>query len=156
MAIPNRPPSLGHVVRQVQHLSRHLIESHSKLSELTDKLNSIEQLSSNELTSFLPSGTGDKVSSSDKRKIAAETMSQMIVRKEHEIRLSGSAIESAAFLVWKHLEYFLLYANSSGTSTLTPYQRAHLRKGNFIVWFVLVSYCKKTYPALFYRRYVDG
>jgi hypothetical protein len=45
-ALPNRPPSLGHVVLALNHLGNKLISAHTAREELTQKLLYIDQLSS--------------------------------------------------------------------------------------------------------------
>jgi hypothetical protein len=60
------------------------------LRETQEKLTSINVLSSVELSSFLPPNVADKLSSSDRRILAATKMKEEVARFEHDIRLSGT------------------------------------------------------------------
>ncbi|XP_040581995.1 nuclear pore complex protein Nup205 [Lepeophtheirus salmonis] len=120
ISIPSRPPSLGHIVTVLRSLSNHLIAAHSSLTDLQDKLSSIQHLSSAELAILL--GSKESIGKSmDKRLLASRKIKASIKNKEHEITLAGIAIEGASLLIWRHLEHFLLYACKNQD---TPYQKA--------------------------------
>lgn len=47
-------------------------------------------------------------------------MKEMTLAKEKEMSLAGSAVENAVFLLWRHLEHFILV---EGATDVTPYQK---------------------------------
>lgn len=116
VAFSNRPPSLGHLLMMIRHLADHLLTSEDNLKFSREKLMSINVLGLAELAVYLPTNVADKLSSSDRRVLASNKMKEDIVRFEHDIKLSGEAVESGLFLLWKHLEHFLNTSNLSERS----------------------------------------
>lgn len=115
-------PSLGHVLVAIKNLAQVLVKSDSSRSELMENIRQINHLSSGELNSFLPSNFGDRLSSSERRALAVRKMEEMTLAKEKEMSLAGSAVENAVFLLWRHLEHFILV---EGATDVTPYQKAY-------------------------------
>ncbi len=139
MVFPNRPPSLGHLLVLVEDLANVILTNHSETTDLKAKLDTVEQLSTGELSALLASTAvssssstaaaqivaHERLSASDKKGLAVSRIRGAIRTKEHEEGLAGSAVEAAAFLTLRHLEFFLLHSNSS--APLTSYQQAHRR-----------------------------
>ena len=89
----------------LQHTAAYLLTIRSVLRDLKEKFNSIHQLSSVELSNFLTEKTS-KLSVIDQQTAAAEKISEKIAEKEHEWALSGSLVENAIFVIWRHLDYY--------------------------------------------------
>lgn len=89
----------------LQHTAAYLLTIRSVLRDLREKFNSIHQLSSVELSNFLTEKTS-KLSVIDQQTAAAEKISEKIAEKEHEWALSGSLVENAIFVIWRHLDYY--------------------------------------------------
>lgn len=125
--IPTQPPTLGHVLRQVQRLTQRLTAAQRGLEDASAKLRGIDHLSSAELCALVPGDVGDRMSASEKRQLASERLSESVERLDHEVLLTAGAAENALLLVWRHLEYFLVYASAG--SGLNPFQKAAHRRG---------------------------
>ena len=64
------------------------------------------------------------------RKLAGAKISTSITEKQLEVQLSAEAVEALGFLMWRHLEHYLLYSSTASAATPdTPYQ-ATLRRLN--------------------------
>ena len=64
------------------------------------------------------------------RKLAGARLSASIGEKQLEVQLAAETVEALGFLLWRHLEHYLLYSNPASTATPdTPYQ-ATLRRLN--------------------------
>ena len=64
------------------------------------------------------------------RKLAGARLAASIGEKQLEVQLAAETVEALGFLLWRHLEHYLLYSNPASTATPgTPYQ-ATLRRLN--------------------------
>ncbi len=64
------------------------------------------------------------------RKLAGVRLSASIGEKQLEVQLAAETVEALGFLLWRHLEHYLLYSNPASTATPdNPYQ-ATLRRLN--------------------------
>merc|ERR1719210_1204578 len=62
------------------------------------------------------------------RKLAQERTASSVTTLEAEVKLCTSTVEGLAFLLWRHLEHFLLYTSAATTSgPATPFQAAFNR-----------------------------
>lgn len=91
IAFSNRPPSLGHLILVVRHLSDYILSCEDSRRETSEKLSSINVLSSAELSSYLPPNVADKLSSSDRRILAANKMRDDVARLDSDIKISGQS-----------------------------------------------------------------
>ena len=98
--------SLGHLVLLIQHVLTHWMTTRTALRDLKDKLTSVNQLSSNELAAFLSSDSR-LVRTADQRSLVAEEITKGIAEKEHQSKLCVQALESASFVLWRHLDHFV-------------------------------------------------
>lgn len=123
--LPNRAPSLGHLLQPLKHLGRHILSCQSDLIELDQKLGEIDQLSSIELLPFVEGERAhlEKMGVSEKRLLASAKMKTLSRGKEKELQLALDAIEAATYVLLKHVEHFVL--SSSPNQVMTPFQVAH-------------------------------
>ena len=57
------------------------------------------------------------------RRLAAAKLEASISDKQLEVQLSAETVESLGFLLWRHLEHYLLFSNAAlSSSPATPYQ----------------------------------
>ena len=57
------------------------------------------------------------------RRLAGSRLECMAASQRSELRLAAMSLESLAFLIWRHLEHFLLYSSAALAATpATPYQ----------------------------------
>ncbi len=109
-----------------------------------DKLQAVDRLSSGELAELLShessgaSANLGRFNAAEKRARAERRIQVLLERRRHEEMLTGTAVESAALMVLRHLEFFLLYANEDAPAN--SYQRSHrkLIGGHFTSFIVCV------------------
>lgn len=97
--------SLGQLVLVLQHSASYLLTIRSQLRDLKEKLNSVNQLSSVELSSFL-NDKSSRLGVIDQQSAAADKIKEKIQEKEHEWSLSTGCVENAIFVIWRHLDYY--------------------------------------------------
>ena len=78
------------------------------LTELTALSQVVNILSQNEINSFQVSPT-EKMPAASIRKLAQERTASSVTTMEAEVKLCIATVEGLAFLLWRHLEHFLLY-----------------------------------------------
>ena len=100
-----RSMSLGQLVLMLQHTTAYLLTIRSTLRDLKEKLNSIHQLSSVELSNFLTE-KNSRLSVMDQHTAVAEKIREKIQEKEHEWSLTSESVENAIFVIWRHLDYY--------------------------------------------------
>ena len=100
-----RSMSLGQLVLVLQHSASYLLTIRSQLRDLKEKLNSVNQLSSVELSSFL-NDKSSRLGVIDQQSAAADKIKEKIQEKEHEWSLSTGCVENAIFVIWRHLDYY--------------------------------------------------
>ena len=97
--------SLGQLVLVLQHSASYLLTIRSQLRDLKEKLNSVNQLSSVELSSFL-NDKSSRLGVIDQQSAAADKIKEKIQEKDHEWALSTGCVENAIFVIWRHLDYY--------------------------------------------------
>ena len=62
---------------------------------------------------------------SNPRRLARAALESQQAGRAREVELANSALEGLAFLLWRHLEHFLLYSGAAGRAgPATPFQQA--------------------------------
>jgi len=105
-----------------------VLSASAEVAELKVKLDSLDQMAASDLAQLAASKeTADlsRMSSSERKAMAAKKLKLNLQDREHDEVLAGGAVEAATLVCLKHLDYFLLHASAS--APLTPYQRAHRR-----------------------------
>ena len=119
----SRPASLGLLVLSARHLAAQLGRSRSQLQEAKDRLASLSNLPLTELTALAQVSPTDKLPASQVRKLAQDQVTATITVRSSCTSLCSSSLEGVTFLLWRHLEHFLLYTTAAATAgPSTPYQ----------------------------------
>jgi len=122
-AVSSRPASLGLVVMSIKHLANHLSRSQVELHELKEKESSLPTFPTSELAVLAGVNTAQKLPGIAIRQLAAARLDGVITDKQLDVQLSAETVESLTFLMWRHLEHYLLYSSAALTaSPATPYQ----------------------------------
>lgn len=101
-------PSLGVMVYQlVQTTACHRQEA-AALELLRRQQSSLAGMSGAELKQFLPEDAGPVRALPQSRAVAARHLSQRVTAKERELCLLSFLLENALYLVWTHLDYYML------------------------------------------------
>uniref|UniRef100_A0A673XUV6 Nucleoporin 205 n=1 Tax=Salmo trutta TaxID=8032 RepID=A0A673XUV6_SALTR len=110
----SRVPSLGLVLFLLKNSAADFFRFHQSHRQALGKLQSLEQLPPEELKELcaaLVSGTGgvEKISSVQRSLLAKRRLVQLINNRAKLLALCSYVIETCLFVMWRHLEYYLLY-----------------------------------------------
>uniref|UniRef100_A0A8C7N204 Nucleoporin 205 n=1 Tax=Oncorhynchus kisutch TaxID=8019 RepID=A0A8C7N204_ONCKI len=113
-ALYSRVPSLGLVLFLLKNSAADFFRFHQSHRQALGKLQSLEQLPPEELKELcaaLVSGTGgvEKISSVQRSLLAKRRLVQLINNRAKLLALCSYVIETCLFVMWRHLEYYLLY-----------------------------------------------
>jgi len=100
----------------------------ARLAEGKDRLAALPSLPLTELTALSQVSPTEKMPAASIRKLAQERTASSVKTMEAEVKLCIATVEGLAFLLWRHLEHFLLYTSAATTSgPATPFQAAFNR-----------------------------
>ncbi|XP_061773938.1 nuclear pore complex protein Nup205 isoform X1 [Nerophis ophidion] len=110
----SRTPSLGLVVYLLKNSSADFFRFHQSHRQSLSKLQSLDQLPPEELKELcqgLVSGAGgvEKISSVQRSVLAKRRLIQLINNRAKLLALCSYIIETCLFVLWRHLEYYLLH-----------------------------------------------
>ncbi|XP_032435561.1 nuclear pore complex protein Nup205 [Xiphophorus hellerii] len=114
----SRVPSLGLVLYLLKNSAADFFQFHQSHRQSLGKLQSLEQLSPEELKELcqgLVSGPGgvEKISSVQRSLLARRRLVQFINNRAKLLALCSYVIETCLFVLWRHLEYYLLHCTPS-------------------------------------------
>uniref|UniRef100_A0A8D0CKF9 Nucleoporin 205 n=1 Tax=Scleropages formosus TaxID=113540 RepID=A0A8D0CKF9_SCLFO len=114
----SRVPSLGLVLFLLKNSAADFFRFHQSHRQSLDKLQGLEQLPPEELKELCQaqvSGSGgvDKISSVQRSVLAKRWLVQLINNRAKLLSLCSYIIETCLFVLWRHLEYYLLYCTPS-------------------------------------------
>ena len=125
----SRPASLGLLIISLKNVNTQLGRSQSSLSEYQERLNSLQSLPINELVRLAEVAPTEKLPTVVVRRMASDKLTTTISSKTREVGLCSGIVEGLTFLIWRHLEHYLLYssaAQSAGTNS--PLQQSLTRQ----------------------------
>ncbi|KAM8860542.1 nuclear pore complex protein Nup205 isoform 2-T2 [Synchiropus picturatus] len=110
----SRAPSLGLVLYLLKNSTADFFRFHQSHRQSLSKLQSLEQLPPEELKELcqgLVSGPGgvEKISSVQRSLLAKRRLVQLINNRAKVLSLCSYTIETCLFVLWRHLEYYLLH-----------------------------------------------
>uniref|UniRef100_A0A3P9Q9N6 Uncharacterized protein n=1 Tax=Poecilia reticulata TaxID=8081 RepID=A0A3P9Q9N6_POERE len=114
----SRVPSLGLVLYLLKNSAADFFQFHQSHRQSLGKLQSLEQLPPEELKELcqgLVSGPGgvEKISSVQRSLLARRRLVQFINNRAKLLALCSYVIETCLFVLWRHLEYYLLHCTPS-------------------------------------------
>uniref|UniRef100_A0A673XKZ4 Nucleoporin 205 n=1 Tax=Salmo trutta TaxID=8032 RepID=A0A673XKZ4_SALTR len=139
----SRVPSLGLVLFLLKNSAADFFRFHQSHRQALGKLQSLEQLPPEELKELcaaLVSGTGgvEKISSVQRSLLAKRRLVQLINNRAKLLALCSYVIETCLFVMWRHLEYYLLYCTPTDPKdSLMPgasAYRSRLTDGEALHW----------------------
>ncbi|KAM6937323.1 nuclear pore complex protein Nup205 [Xenentodon cancila] len=122
----SRVPSLGLVLYLLKNSAADFFQFHQSHRQNLGKLRSLDQLPPEELKELcqgLVSGPGgvEKISSVQRSLLAKRRLVQLINNRAKLLALCSYVIETCLFVLWRHLEYYLLHcAPTDSKSSLLP------------------------------------
>lgn len=117
--VTSRPASLGLLIASLRNVNTQLGRSQSSLSEFQERSNSLQSIPISELVRLAELNPTDKLPTVVVRKLAHDKLTATISSKTREVGLCVGIVEGLTFLIWRHLEHYLLYsaaAQSVGNS----------------------------------------
>ncbi|XP_075995887.1 nuclear pore complex protein Nup205 [Genypterus blacodes] len=110
----SRAPSLGLILYLLKNSTADFFRFHQSHRQSLGKLQSLDQLPPEELKELcqgLVSGPGgvDKISSVQRSLLAKRRLVQLINNRAKLLALCSYVIETCLFVLWRHLEYYLLH-----------------------------------------------
>lgn len=130
VAIPSaRVPSLGLVLLLLKNSATDFFRYHDSHRQSLNKLERVEQLPPEELKELcqgLVSGSGgvEKIPSMQRNVLAKRRLVQLVNNRAKLLALCSYIIETCLFVIWRHLEFYLLYCTPTDPkdSLLTGYR----------------------------------
>ncbi|XP_069084056.1 nuclear pore complex protein Nup205 [Pleurodeles waltl] len=111
-----RLPSLGIVIYLLKQSASDFLSYYDSHRQSVSKLQNVEQLPPDEIKelcqSEMPVGV-DKISTTQKYILARQRLVKLINNRAKLLSLCSYIIETCLFILWRHLEYFLLHCTPS-------------------------------------------
>jgi len=122
---PSRPASLGLLVMTTRYLAAQVSRSQNEVLDLADRESAVASMPGSELAVAAGVAAGDKLPAATLRRMATAKIQEMAKGRRQEVSLSAGAAEACSFIIWRHLEHFLLYSSAAANAGPgTPYQAA--------------------------------
>ncbi|KAJ8391053.1 hypothetical protein AAFF_G00096740 [Aldrovandia affinis] len=117
-SVPSRVPSLGLVLFLLKNAAADFFRFHQSHQQSLSKLQGLENLPPEELKELCQalvygSGGVDKIPSVQRSVLAKRRLVQLINNRAKLLSLCSFIIETCLFVLWRHLEYYLLYCTPS-------------------------------------------
>uniref|UniRef100_A0A3P8UYZ2 Nucleoporin 205 n=1 Tax=Cynoglossus semilaevis TaxID=244447 RepID=A0A3P8UYZ2_CYNSE len=138
----SRAPSLGLVLYLLKTSTADFFRFHQSHRQSLDKLQNLDQLPPEELKELchgLVSGSGgvEKISSVHRSLLAKRRLVQLINNRAKLLALCSYVVETCLFVLWRHLEYYLLHCTPtdpkdsllSGASLVRSHLQASASRG---------------------------
>ena len=117
--VTSRPASLGLLVVSLRNVNTQLGRSQSSLTEYQERLTSLQSLPISELVRLAEVDPTDKLPTVVVRRLASDKLTTTISNKTREVGLCAGIVEGLTFLVWRHLEHYLLYSSAAQSAGST-------------------------------------
>ena len=99
--------SLGILTKILHGASALLVAAHEKYEVCNRRLDSIQDLTTQQLSELLPTDTDEKLPASARRMIGAKTLHHELKNWEELLELCSLVLESTTWLLWNHMELYL-------------------------------------------------
>ncbi|XP_038064864.1 nuclear pore complex protein Nup205-like [Patiria miniata] len=116
-----KPPSMGIMVRHLRQAASEFEATMDRHQQHLHKLKNVADLSAEELKELIQTISGpttEKLLPSHRLQLATRKLADIVRQKADELALLYYMIECSMFLVWRHLEFYLLYCQTSKDSLL--------------------------------------
>ncbi|XP_077999885.1 nuclear pore complex protein Nup205-like [Glandiceps talaboti] len=114
------PPSLGVLVRHLKQCTTAFIPALESYKQYVQKMQNVPELAPEELRELSVSmgvSSTDKMSTHHKHHLATKRLTQIVEHKAKELMLYYYIIENSLFLLWRHLEFYLIHCQPSDSSS---------------------------------------
>ena len=117
--VTSRPASLGLLLVSLTNVNNQLSRSQNSLADYKERLNSLQSLPVTELVRLAEVDPTDKLPTVVVRRMASDKLTTTISNKTREVGLCAGIVEGLTFLVWRHLEHYLLYSSAAQSAGST-------------------------------------
>ena len=126
--VTSRPASLGLLLVSLTNVNSQLSRSQTGLADYKERLNSLQSLPVTELVRLAEVSPTEKLPTVLVRRMAQDKVTSTISSKQREVELCGASVEGLTFLLWRHIEHYLLYSGAAAQAgQATPIQEAYSR-----------------------------
>nr|KAG5691714.1 hypothetical protein BaRGS_010217 [Batillaria attramentaria] len=101
-------PNLGVVVYQLRQCTSQFQATFDTHHQYQQKLGSLHDLSTEDLKQLSEMSGMEKLSSQQRQVVARQRLQQMVANKGQELQHLSYILENCLFIIWRHLEYYLL------------------------------------------------
>ena len=109
MTGPSQKPGLGLVILMLKQCTKHFLEVFELHKQYSSKLTTVADLTLEEVKEFCPTDNIEKMSSQQRHTLAKRKLVTVVSCKVEELQRLSYSIENCLFLIWKHLEFYLLH-----------------------------------------------
>ena len=128
----SRPASLGLLLVSLRNVNNQLTRSQAALADHKERLTSLHSLPVTELVRLAEVNPEVKLATVVVRRMAQDKVTSIISSKTLEVSLCSASLEGLIFLIWRHLEHFLLYSGAAlAAGQHTPIQEAYSKHTSF-------------------------
>ncbi|XP_052809828.1 nuclear pore complex protein Nup205-like [Mya arenaria] len=113
---PAQLPNLGVLVYQLKTCMSQFLAVYEKRKFHLGKLEGLSDLSVEDLKQFSGVVEGEKMSSQQRQAVAYKRLSHIIAYNYRQLQAYSYIIENSLFLLWRHLEYYLIHCVPSDRS----------------------------------------
>lgn len=99
--------SLGILTKILYGTSNLMVSAQEKSEICRRRLDSIQDLTTQQLVELLPEDTDEKLPAQVRRMIGAKTLGQELKNWDELLELCSLVLESTTWLLWHHMEYYL-------------------------------------------------
>eukprot|EP00106_Octopus_bimaculoides_P019622 XP_014787064.1 PREDICTED: nuclear pore complex protein Nup205-like [Octopus bimaculoides] len=103
------PPNLTIVVQHLKQCSSQFMSVFDSYQQLKRKLASVTDLTADDLKEYSGVADLEKVSTQQQQQLAKKRLVQIIGYRYQELQNFSYIIENCLFILWRHLEYYLLH-----------------------------------------------
>ncbi|XP_046581767.1 nuclear pore complex protein Nup205-like [Haliotis rubra] len=122
--------SLGVIVYLLKQCAGQFLVVYDSHRQHVQKLTHLQDLSSEDLKQFSGASGTEKMSSQQRHELARSRLTDIVTQKAKELQHHAYIVENCLFIIWRHLEYYLLHCIPVDQQPLA-YQ-AHMRRHNQI------------------------
>ncbi|KAJ8314739.1 hypothetical protein KUTeg_006889 [Tegillarca granosa] len=102
-------PNLGVVVYQLRTCASHFMAVYDSYQQHLRKLQTLSDLSTDDIKEFAGVNAAEKITSHQRQHLAKKRLTQIVNYKAKELQHFSYIIENCVFLLWRHLEYYLIH-----------------------------------------------
>ncbi|XP_013384593.1 nuclear pore complex protein Nup205 [Lingula anatina] len=105
----SRPPNLGLIVYQLRQCANSFMSVWDTHKQYMRKLANVLDLGAEELKELSVGMSSERISTQQRQQLARKKLMQLLNYKAQELQHYSYTIENCLFILWRHLEYYLVH-----------------------------------------------